>query len=344
MQTKSSKKSIKLLLSAVAVLFFSGVYASDAYAQNYMTQMHQPARNTIYESRLQHQISFLCDTICEGRGTGTRGGTEAAFWLIREFEKTGLMKFGNSYAKRFHAGHGMLGRNIMGFIPGSKKINRDRYVIVGAHYDHLGTLNGKVYPGADANASGTVALLSIAKMFETTKMMGKSYDSNLIIVAFDGKETDMAGSKALWKMIEDGDLTDPMSGRTITRDKISLMVNIDQIGSTLSPLASGRKDYIIMLGSHSLKPSQRTLLDYCNKTFAIDMEIDLTYYGSKNFTQMFYRLSDQRIFVDNGIPSVFFTSGITMNTNKTRDTAQTVDTEILRKRIYLIYHWLDKML
>jgi hypothetical protein len=78
--------------------------------------------------------------------------------------------------------------------------------------------------------------------------------------------------------------------------------------------------------------------------FAIDMEIDLTYYGSKNFTRMFYRLSDQRVFVDNGIPAVFFTSGITMNTNKTRDDAQTIDTEILRKRIFLMYHWLEKML
>ena len=86
------------------------------------------------------------------------------------------------------------------------------------------------------------------------------------------------------------------------------------------------------------------MLDICNRMFAIDMEIDLTYYGSKNFTRMFYRLSDQRIFVDNGIPAVFFTSGITMNTNKTRDNAQTIDSEILRKRIFLMYHWLEKML
>ena len=78
--------------------------------------------------------------------------------------------------------------------------------------------------------------------------------------------------------------------------------------------------------------------------FAIDMEIDLTYYGSRNFTQMFYRLSDQRTFIDNGIPAVLFTSGITMNTNKTRDTEDTIDYEILQKRIFLIYHWLDKML
>ena len=344
MQTKSSKKSIKLLIAAVAALILSGAAEVDAYAQSYMIQQHQPARNTVYASKLKQQLGFLSDPICEGRGTGTRGGSEAAFWLIREFEKVGLMKIGESYGKKFYTNQGTLGRNIVGMIPGSKHVPRDKYVIVGAHYDHIGKLDGKFYPGADANASGTIALLNIAKMVATTKMFGKTYDYNIIFVAFDGKEVDMAGSKGLWKMIENGELTDPLRGKAITKDKVKLMVNIDQIGSTLSPLKSGRKDFIIMLGNNSLKPSQRDLLHYCNKAYAIDMEIDLTYYGSKNFTQMFYRLSDQRVFVDNGIPAVFFTSGITLNTNKTRDTAETLDYDILRKRIYLIYHWLDKML
>lgn len=145
-------------------------------------------------------------------------------------------------------------------------------------------------------------------------------------------------------MIENGELLDPQTGNPITRKQIALMVNIDQIGSTMSPLKSGREDYIIMLGTESLKPIKRDLLNACNRMFAIDMDIDLTYYGSENFTKVFYRLSDQRVFVENGIPAVLFTSGITMNTNKTRDNAESINLEILRKRIYLIYHWLDKML
>lgn len=163
-------------------------------------------------------------------------------------------------------------------------------------------------------------------------------------MAFDGKEADMAGSKAFWRMIENGQLKDPQTGAVITRRQISLMVNIDQIGSTLSPLRPDRKDFMIMLGTHSLKPVKRELLQACNRMFAIDLDISLTYYGSENFTNMFYRLSDQRVFVDNGIPAVLFTSGITMNTNKTRDTPQTLDTEIMRKRILLMYHWIEKML
>ena len=76
----------------------------------------------------------------------------------------------------------------------------------------------------------------------------------------------------------------------------------------------------------------------------INLDLCLSYYGSETFTRVFYRLSDQKVFVDNGIPAVLFTSGITMNTNKTRDTAASLDMNILKKRVTLIYHWLESML
>ena len=326
---------------AALIMAANGLNAS---AQNIAARAHQPARRLVTRSILQDRIGFLCDSLCEGRASGQHGGGVAAIWLQREFERIGLMPIGESYGHAATLGNGKYGRNIVGMLPGSKTTTRDRYVVVGAHYDHIGTLEGKLYPGADANASGSAALLSLAEMLSAYKDSGKTHDHNVIFVAFDAKENDMAGSKALWRMIENGLLTDPQSGAVITKDKISLMVNMDQLGCTMSPLASGRKDYIIMLGNHSLRPAARDLIGFCNSTYAIDMDIDLTYYGSKNFTKMFYRLSDQRIFIDNGIPSVLFTSGITMNTNKTRDTAETIDTEILRKRIFLIYHWIEMML
>ena len=341
MQTKTVKISLIHAIITVAATVICTIGVS---AQNTMIREHQSARRLVTNSVLSERIDHLCDSLCEGRGSGQRGGGIAALWLQREFERIGLMRMSGGYAHAVTLKDGRYGRNIIGMLPGSKATTRTRYVIVGAHYDHLGTLDGKFYPGADANASGTAALLSLAEMLSEYKDGGKIHDSNVIFVAFDAKEHDMAGSKALWRMIQNGELRDPQSGKTITKDKIALMVNIDQIGCTISPLESGRKDYIIMLGNDSLKPIKRDMLRICNRMFAIDLEIDLTYYGSKNFTRMFYRLSDQRIFIDNGIPAVFFTSGITMNTNKTRDTAQTIDTEILRKRIFLMYHWLEKML
>lgn len=340
MPIKISKKSIKVAMTLV-IAVFSGPLT---YGQGSSGYEFSAARNLIWEHKLYRHIEFLSDTLCQGRATGTRGSIEAAFWIEREFRDAGLLKFDGTYTKRFFAGKGLLGRNVIGFLPGSIKTPKDRYIIVGAHFDHIGQLNRVTYPGADANASGTVALTSLAEMFSMLRTLGRGFDSNIIFVAFDAKEMSMAGSEAFWKMINNHELTDPVSGDAITPDKIRLMVNIDQIGSSLSPLTKGRNDYMIMLGRHSLKPFEREVLDFCNRSSGLHMDIDYTYYGSRNFTEIFYRLSDQRVFIDNRIPSVLFTSGITMNTNRTIDTAETLDYEIFKKRIYLIFEWIGKML
>lgn len=99
-----------------------------------------------------------------------------------------------------------------------------------------------------------------------------------------------------------------------------------------------------MLGNESLAQDREGLISMCNRFYGTDLEISHTYYGSKDFTKIFYTLSDQKVFVENRVPSVLFTSGITMNNNKTSDTVDTLDMEALRKRIILIFHWLEKML
>lgn len=77
-------------------------------------------------------------------------------------------------------------------------------------------------------------MTSLAEMFSSMKTIGKVYGKSIIFAAFDGNEMNLAGSSALWRSISEGDLTDPFSGKAITKEKISLMVNIDQIGSSLS--------------------------------------------------------------------------------------------------------------
>lgn len=340
MQTKNIKKYIKVTLAAIVTLFFS----FSTHAQNSWMKMHVPARNIITAERLGMQVGFLSDSLCQGRGLGTPGGTEAAAWVARKFEEIGLVKMGDTWTKSFTAGGNLIGRNVIGMLPGSSKELNDRYIIVGAHFDHLGILDGKIYHGADANASGTVAMTSIAEMLTVTRSIGRNYRHNIIFIGFDGKEMSMAGSEAIWNLIRRGELKDPQSGKTITKDKIAFMVNIDQIGSTLEPINEGRKDFLIMLGGSSFRHSYDNLLVTCNSMYETDLDLGFTYYGSENFTKMFYRLSDQRVFVDNRIPAILFTSGITMNTNKTWDKAGTLDMDVLKKRIYLIYHWIEKML
>lgn len=341
MQIKNLKKYIiTAVLTLIALL-----PGPDAGAEDTRLTELRLARNVITQRKLERDIAFLSDSLCQGRATGTKGGFEAGHWISGRFEDIGLMQFGESWIQSMITENGTVGHNILGFLPGSRKVHPDRYIIVGAHYDHLGMAGRRLYPGADANASGIVAMTSLAYMFEITRgILGRSYKTNIIFVAFDAKEMGMAGSQRLWDAIAAGELTDPVSGKKITKDKIAFMVNIDQIGSSLSPLSREREDYIIMLGNPGLKRTYKDMLKTCNSTFELDLELGFTYYGSENFTKLFYGLSDQKVFADHRIPAFMFTSGITMNNNKPRDTVETLNMEVLQKRIYLIYHWIEKML
>ncbi len=325
------------------IIFFL-LLCLNAHASDSWTKEREKAKSLITHEKLAREVSFLTDSICQGRASGTRGSMEAAMWIRRKFEEAGLVGMTESWAQGFSIGNGMRGRNVRGMLPGSRSIPCDRYVIIGAHYDHLGMLEGKMYPGADSNASGVTAMTSLAEMFGAMRKMGRIYGSNIIFVAFDANEYDLKGSGALWDMMEHGRLRNPLTGESVTKDKISLMVNIDQIGSSLAPVSKERKDYIIMLGTSSLKKDRRDLLHRCNLEEGIGMDIALDYYGSENFTKIFYTLSDQKVFVENRLPAVLFTSGITMNNNKTWDRTENLDIDIYLRRIRLMYHWIEKML
>ena len=298
------------------------------------------AESVATPERLRSGVEFLSDTLWHGRGTGTRGAVEAAFWVERQFRTWGLVPFGDSYVKSFRASGGRVGHNVIGLLPAAGSHSGGKgYVIVGAHYDNIGSVGGKIYPGADSNASGVVSVTMLVRMFRTMVSLGKDYGRSIIFVAFDAKELSMGGSNAMAQMLDRGELKDPRTGRSLGRGDIFMMVNIDQIGSTLSPLKSGRKDYMLMLcGRYGHLSSA---MNACNSRAGMDVAYD--YYGSRDFTKVFYeRINDQRAFLERGIPSVLLTSGITMLNNKVSDDAGSLDYPVLSRRIVLIFNWLSR--
>ncbi len=313
------------------------------------SQQRYPARNIVWDAKLLREVSFLSDSLCGGRGSGTKGAVEAAVWIERRFKEAGLYPMTRcdsiqSYSQSFRTESGSVGHNIVGFMNGSRKIHGEEYIIVGAHYDALGTLGETLYPGADANASGVVGALSLAEMFSLSKVIGRAYFKSIIFVAFDGTLKNRAGSKALWEAIDNEEFKDPVTGKVIKADMIKLMVNLDQIGCTLSPLSSGREDYLLAVDGGTLPSRENALLDWCNSVFETNLELCHSYYGSENFTSVFFRITDQNAFAAAGVPSVLFTSGITLNNNKPRDVAQSLNYPVFRRRIYLIWHWLEYQL
>ena len=262
---------------------------------------------------LRDEIAFLTDSLCGGRATGSPGCQNAAFFLLRSFKFTGL----NTFVQSFDC-YGNVGHNVIGITPGWYR----RYIVVGAYYDGLGTLGGEIYPGADSNASAVAALLELTRSLPSLCKR----EVGIIFVAFDAHNAGLQGSKAFLD-------------RYYGKCRMDLMVNLDILASVDVPLHKNRPAYLIALGGASHIFS----MDNANRGLGLDLGFD--YYGSSNFTELFYRkVSDQRWFLEKGIPSVMFTSGITMRTNKTSDTADSLDIDMLSRRISFIARWISYML
>ena len=334
MKTISRIFLIYILLSCP----LSGLLAQDKGVK--MIPSGRNAERVVSAEQLERQVEFLTDTLINGRATGSYGANETAFWIARQFREAGLRQFGESWSRSFNVGS-EIGHNVMGFMPGKRQGGKEMYVLVTAHYDSHGVIEGTLYPGADSNASGVVAMVNIARMFAKMKDLGRSYGKNLIFVGLDARERNSLGAEALWNDIESGRLKDPGTGETITPAKIHSVVVLDILGSTLSPIHKGKKDYLIMLsGGNYAYDLQRA-----NENPGLGLDLGFDYYGSEGFTDMFRaRVGDQKIFSQEGAFCVVFTSGITMKTNKVEDDYLSLNYEILKKRIFLIFHWLTKVL
>ena len=273
--------------------------------------LSEPAPDRTAE--LRAEVEFLCDSLCAGRGFGTAGAQGATLYLLRQLRNAGLRTTVQSFA----AG-GRVGHNVVAVTPGWFR----RYIVVGAYFDGLGTLDGRLYPGADANASGVAALLALARELPAVcrGLVG------IVFVAFDGHNADLSGARAF------------LDGYR-RQYPPALMVNLDLLGSSLAPVRAAQPDYLIALGGEPYRPA----LEAANRGPRLDLSYD--YYGSEAFTDVFYRrISDQRWFLEAGIPAVMFTSGITQHTNQVTDTPATLDYELLRCRIDLISAWLRAQL
>ncbi len=91
-------------------------------------------------------------------------------------------------------------RNVVGYIEGE---NKDEFIVVGGHYDHLGMFDGIIYNGADDNASGTVGVMTIAKAFMAT---GKKPEKSVVFAAWTGEEKGLFGSRYFVKNAMEKDL------------------------------------------------------------------------------------------------------------------------------------------
>lgn len=232
-------------------------------------------------------LRYLASDALGGRMTGSPGADSAAAYLARRFAAVGLQSPAGGWFQEFtvnadapaaaHAGvAGARGRNVVGILPGRDPALRREAVIIGAHYDHLGLggafaldpdSTGAVHNGADDNASGTTALVEIAR-----RMVERRPARTVVFIAFSGEELGLLGSAAYVKA--------PTVPISVTR----AMINLDMVGRL-------KNDRLIAYGSLTATEFP-ALLDSLNGHYQFDLHYEGDGYGR----------SDQSSFYGAGVP------------------------------------------
>ena len=169
----------------------------------------------INEKLVEKHLTTLADDLMEGRKAGSQGIEMAAKYIESEFERIGLDKFEsqNSFRQSFSSKDMSL-FNVIGVLEGKSKA--DEYVIISAHYDHLGMKTGEkgdlIFNGANDNASGVSAVLALAEHYKTQNINERS----LLFVAFTAEEMGLIGSNYF--------------GKQINPENIIAGINIEMIG------------------------------------------------------------------------------------------------------------------
>jgi peptidase M28-like protein len=178
--------------------------------------------NPLSPESLMAEIEILASPALHGRGSATPDEQRAAVHLMRQLERAGVEPIGDPPLRMQALSFGSsTSQNVIGIIrpTGDSAASSAPAIVLGAHYDHLGVQNGEVYLGADDNASGTAAVLGVARALVARR---GELARAVIIVFFGAEEIGMWGSKAF------------VTGGPIAKDRMFAMVNVDMVGRPLT--------------------------------------------------------------------------------------------------------------
>lgn len=146
-------------------------------------------------SQLLEDVRILSADDMEGRDTGSPGGERARAYIVSRLEAIGVQAPPFGRLQPFQASgrtaegvKAFSGVNIVGLIPGTRV--PDRYIVVTAHYDHVGVSGGQIYNGADDNASGVATMLEMAR-----RLKADPPEHSVLIVSLDGEERGLLGAR-----------------------------------------------------------------------------------------------------------------------------------------------------
>lgn len=257
------------------------------------------AQNEGLRERLErHVYTFASDSLL-GREAGSIYSMKAAEYIIRNFEEIGIKPYvgDSTYFQLFKIGDKEY-YNVVGYIEGSDPVLKDEIVVFGAHYDHLGfRVRGNdtiVYSGADDNASGTAALIEIARQMKERE---GELSRTVLFAAFDAEEIGLYGSRHL------ASVSDP--------EKVKFMISMDMVGW----LSAGKA--LTIVGTGTIK-NGNSLMRSIPEPPGLTVKL-------KKFDKMVMGDSDHSSFADRGIPNFYASTGVKSPYHKPEDTAEKID-------------------
>ncbi len=221
-------------------------------------------------------------------------------------------------------------RNVLAYLAGSQPTSQEEIVIVGAHFDHIGVQEGKIYNGADDDASGIAGLLEIAQAFALSPQKPKR---SILFAAWNAEEPGLLGSfyyvnepnfpmkktVAMFQMDMIGrneEVLDPSDSRFQNLEKQSAEQNTNSVN---------------VLG-YSRSQQLRQLVSKVNRRIGLDLK-----FRYDNHPLNLLRRSDHWPFLNKGVPTLFFHTGLHPDYHQPSDTPDKINYDKLEKIVRLVF-------
>jgi len=234
--------------------------------------------------------------------------------------------FENPMKIKFKVSHGTqmnTATNVLGFVEGSDSVLKKEIVVVTAHYDHLGKSDVTFFPGADDDASGTSAVMELARVFSLAAKQGNGLKRSILFMTVAGEEKGLLGSEYF---------TDhPI----IPLNQFITDLNIDMIGR-LDEKHASNENYVYIIGSNKLSKDLHQLSEETNRKYT-NLDLDYTYNDPADPNRFYYR-SDHYNFAKNNIPVIFYFNGVHQDYHKSSDTPEKILINKVKKISTLVFH------
>lgn len=232
--------------------------------------------------------------------------------------------------------HTVEDRNVVALIEGSDPKLKQEFVLIGAHYDHNGADGDQTYPGADDNGSGTVALVGIAEAYAAAAANGKRPARSVVFVSWGSEERCCGPLLGAWAWADNPPL--PL-------DKAAAMLNMDMIGRSEEvpenggarfrglavQTAASNANAVNVIGT-SFSPDMREAVSAANRSF--DLQLRFRY---DNNPSNLLRRSDHWVFLNLGVPSLWFHTGLHPDYHTTNDRPERIDYRKMERIARLVH-------